>query len=104
MKTFRLFIGLFALLLAATIVSGCVAGEIFGKGITWRTDDDLMSAIKKDLMKADQKYLLLNVQIKPGKTVEVNGTVGSNDEKALVEAIVRKVFGVNKVINNLKAP
>jgi hyperosmotically inducible periplasmic protein len=92
-------LGLMAMLMAGAALSATAAESSAGRVL----DDTAITTKVKAALASDANVSALKVHVKTyNGTVQLNGHVGSVDEKAAAETVASKVEGVKDVKNNLE--
>jgi hyperosmotically inducible protein len=90
-----------AALVAVAIVAGC--GTLTGKSAGHNVDDATITASVKSKLVADKAGNLTRVDVDTNnRTVYLNGTVDSAEQKARAEQLAWQAQGVKSVVNNLQ--
>jgi hyperosmotically inducible periplasmic protein len=90
-----------AALVAVAVLAGC--GTLTGKSAGNNVDDATVTASVKSKLVADRAANLTRVDVDTNnRTVYLNGTVDSAEQKARAEQLAWQAQGVKSVVNNLQ--
>jgi|SRR6185437_15829530 len=95
-----LCLGLLTTAVVAT-TTGC-AGDKYNRSTGQYIDDKSLTMRVKDALKDNPEYKYDDVSVDVFRgTVQLNGFVNTSDQKSKAEDIVKKVQGVQNVVNNI---
>ena len=90
-----------AALVTVAVLAGC--GTLTGKSAGTNADDATITASVKSKLVADKAGNLTRVDVDTNnRTVYLNGTVDSAEQKARAEQLAWQAQGVKSVVNNLQ--
>ena len=97
----RAFTAFAILVVVLAFVAGCQS--LTGKSVGANVDDAAITASVKTKLVADKVANLTRVDVDTNRrTVYLNGSVGTAEQKARAERLARQASGVKGVVNNLQ--